>query len=174
MSMSPEATAQRLTVTQPSNFTSDEKKKPNGIRTHHRRPQKFFTTQRLPAFFAWTILLTTSFTYWICIFPEILVLLPHLLPIPIIHCVLFVLVCANFVLATFMDPVSIFPSFFIHLTTFDFPREFINNQEKLNQLIQVLILVLLKRVTMTMMMNSNLVLFAFERVDTSSSFFKRE
>ena len=106
--MAPEATAQRLTVTNPNSFTSDEKRKTNPIRTHHRRPQKFFTTQRLPAFFAWTILLTTSFTYWICILPEILVLLPHLLPIPIIHCVLFVLVCANFVLATFMDPVSIF------------------------------------------------------------------
>ena len=72
----------------------------------HRRRQKLCTTQRLPACFAWCLLLTPSFAYWICIFPEILLLLPKFLPISILHCILFILICANFVLATFMDPVN--------------------------------------------------------------------
>ena len=76
--------------------------------SHHRRPQKLCTTERLPALFAWLLLLSTSFTYWICIFPEIIILLPTFLPILILHCILFVLLCANFVLATFMDPVKKF------------------------------------------------------------------
>jgi len=73
-------------------------------RRHHRRQQKCCTTQRLPALFAWILLLVPSFAYWICIFPEILLLLPNLLPLPICHCILFVLLCTNFLLATFMDP----------------------------------------------------------------------
>ncbi|CAF2343791.1 unnamed protein product [Rotaria sp. Silwood2] len=91
-------------VTAPSSHLSDVEIKPKNTRFHHRRPQKLCTTQRLPAFFAWLLLLSTSFAYWICIFPEILILLPKLLPIPILHCILFLLVCANFLLATFMDP----------------------------------------------------------------------
>jgi len=105
--MSPEATSQRQMVTIPSSYVSDVEIKIKKNRSHHhRRQQKICTTQRLPALFAWLILLITSFSYWICILPEILILLPHLLPIPILHCVLFVLVCANFILATFMDPVN--------------------------------------------------------------------
>jgi hypothetical protein len=106
--MSPEATSQKQMVTKPSTYMSDMTMKTTKIQSHHRREQKFCTTQRLPAFFAWLLLLSTSFAYWICILPEILILLPNLLPIPIIHCVLFVLVCANFILATFMDPVNLF------------------------------------------------------------------
>jgi len=105
--MSPQA-SQRQMVTTPSLYLSNVETKTNPIQSHHRRPQKICTTQRLPALFAWLLLLTTSFAYWICIFPEILILLPKLLPIPILHCVLFVLVCANFILATFMDPVNYF------------------------------------------------------------------
>jgi len=105
--MSPQA-SQRQMVTTPSLYLSDVETKTKPIQSHHRRPQKICTTQRLPALFAWLLLLTTSFAYWICIFPEILILLPKLLPIPILHCVLFVLVCANFILATFMDPVNYF------------------------------------------------------------------
>ncbi|CAF3709582.1 unnamed protein product [Rotaria sordida] len=102
--MSPQ-TSQRQMVTAPSSHLSDvEIKSKNTQIHHHRRRQKICTTQRLPAFFAWLLLLSTSFAYWICIFPEILILLPKLLPIPILHCILFVLVCANFILATFMDP----------------------------------------------------------------------
>jgi hypothetical protein len=108
MLMSPEDTLQRQIVTIPSSYVSDGEIKTKKSQSHHRRPQKFFTTQRLPVFFAWLLLLTTSFAYWICILPEILVLLPNLLPIPILHCILFVLVCANFILATFMDPVNSF------------------------------------------------------------------
>ncbi|CAF0745783.1 unnamed protein product [Adineta steineri] len=92
-------------VTVPPSYLSDAETKTKKIQSHHhRRRQKFCTTQRLPALFAWLLLLTTSFAYWICIFPQILLLLPKLLPISILHCVLFVLVCANFILATFMDP----------------------------------------------------------------------
>ncbi|CAF4748858.1 unnamed protein product [Rotaria sp. Silwood1] len=101
--MSPQ-NSQRQMVTTPSSHLSDVEIKANNTQFHHRRRQKLCTTQRLPAFFAWLLLLATSFAYWICIFPEILILLPKLLPIPILHCILFVLVCANFLLATFMDP----------------------------------------------------------------------
>ncbi len=104
--MSPETTSQQQVVTIPSSYVSDVEIKTKQ-KLSHRRPQKFFTTQRLPAFFAWLILLTTSFAYWICILPEILILLPNLIPIQILHCILFVLVCSNFILATFMDPVNL-------------------------------------------------------------------
>ncbi|CAF0870226.1 unnamed protein product [Adineta ricciae] len=90
-------------VTAPSSYLSDVEMKPQKSQSHRRR-QKLCTTQRLPATFAWFLLLSTSFAYWICIFPEILILIPQLLPIPIVHCVLFVFVCVNFILATFMDP----------------------------------------------------------------------
>lgn len=177
MSMASEAAsaAQRLTVTDPTTYPSDEKRRTNSIRRRHRRPQKFFTTQRLPAFFAWLILLTTSSAYWICILPEILVLLPHLLPLPIIHCVLFVLVCANFYLATFMDPVIIeFFSFFNSIGIFVVAREFMPNQGEVNPLMPLLILVLQKIVMMTMMMILNLVLFAFEMVHVHHFSFHRD
>lgn len=72
----------------------------------HRRPQKLCTTERLPAVFAWALLLIPSFTYWIWIFPEIIDLLPKLFAIMILHCILFIVLCANFIIATFMDPVS--------------------------------------------------------------------
>jgi hypothetical protein len=85
---------------------SDMTMKTTKIQSHHRREQKFCTTQRLPAFFAWLLLLSTSFSYWICILPEIFDLLPKFVPILILHCILFVILCGNFVLATFMDPVS--------------------------------------------------------------------
>jgi hypothetical protein len=104
--MSPK-TSDRQIVTTPSTYVSDVEIKKTSV-LHHRRPQKLCTTQRLPAVFAWLLLLSTSFAYWICIFPEILILLPKLLPIQILHCILFVLVCANFILATFMDPVKYF------------------------------------------------------------------
>jgi hypothetical protein len=120
--MSPEATLQRQMVTIPSSssYVSDGEIKTKKIHSQHRHPQKFFTTQRLPAFFAWLLLLTTSFAYWICILPEIVVLLPNLLPIPILHCILFVLVCANFILATFMDPVNSFRLIGIIFSSFSF------------------------------------------------------
>ncbi|CAF1216676.1 unnamed protein product [Rotaria magnacalcarata] len=103
--MSPQNSQKQMVTTSSSSHLSDVELKPKNSRIqYHRRRQKLCTTQRLPAFFAWLILLATSFAYWICIFPEILILLPKLLPIPILHCVLFVLVCANFALATFMDP----------------------------------------------------------------------
>src|SRR5437868_3345990 len=66
--MSPEAKSQKEMVTTPSLYMSDVELK----RNYHRRQQKLCTTQRLPALFAWLLLLITSFTYWICIFPEIL------------------------------------------------------------------------------------------------------
>ena len=103
--MSPEATSQRQMVTIPSSYMSDQEVKTKKIQLHHRRPQKLCTTQRLPALFAWLLLLVTSFSYWICILPEIINLLPKFLPIIILHCILFVILCGNFVLATFMDPV---------------------------------------------------------------------
>ena len=106
VSMSPQV-SERQIMTTPSSYLSDVEAKNKSIPVrHHRRRQKLCTTQRLPALFAWTLLLVPSFAYWICIFPEIVVLLPKLLPIPILHCILFVLLCANFILATFMDPVS--------------------------------------------------------------------
>ena len=168
MSMASEAAAaaQRLTVTDPSAYPSDEKRRTTRIRTPHRRPQRFFTTQRLPAFFAWLILLTTSSAYWICILPEILVLLPHLLPIPIIHCVLFVLVCANFFLATFMDPVMIRSLFSCSSLNWVFVREFMLKQGEVNQSMLAIILVLLKILMMTRMMILKLVLFTSTRVNT--------
>jgi hypothetical protein len=106
--MSPEVTSERQMVTIPSSYVSDVEIKTKKNSSHHRRQQKICTTQRLPALFSWILLLSTSFAYWICILPEILILLPNLLPIPIFHCVLFVLVCANFMLATYMDPVNQF------------------------------------------------------------------
>jgi hypothetical protein len=72
----------------------------------HRRPQDLCTTERLPALFAWSLLLSTSFSYWICILPELIDLLPSLQAVFVLHCLLFVLLCGNFLLATFMDPVS--------------------------------------------------------------------
>jgi hypothetical protein len=102
--MSPESSKRQM-VTTPSTHLSDVETKTKKLPAHHRREQKLCTTQRLPAVFAWSLLLSTSFAYWICVFPDILILLPKLLPIPILHCVLFVLLCANFILATFMDPV---------------------------------------------------------------------
>lgn len=112
--MSPQV-YERQAVTTPLSYLSDpnSKSQTNGNhraskrrrRRHHRRQQKCLTTQRLPALFAWILLLVPSFAYWICIFPEILLLLPNLLPLPICHCILFVLLCTNFLLATFMDPV---------------------------------------------------------------------
>jgi len=101
--MSSEAASQREMVTIPS---TDVEIKTRKVPSHYHLQQKFCTTQCLPALFAWLLLLTTSFAYWICILPEILILLPNLLPIPILHCLIFVLVCANFILATFMDPVK--------------------------------------------------------------------
>lgn len=77
-------------------------------RLPHRRPQKLCTTERLPALIAWALLLITSFAYWICVLPEIINLLPKLLSIIILHCILFVFLCGNFLLATFMDPVRDF------------------------------------------------------------------
>jgi len=93
----------RQMMTKPSSSTSKRK---DQVKLHHRPPQKICSTQRLPAAFAWLLLLSTSFAYWICILPEIVLLLPKLLPIPILHCIVFILVCINFLLATFMDPVN--------------------------------------------------------------------
>jgi len=101
VSMSPRTTYGQV-VTTPSHMSDVEARKKS---KSHRRPQKLCTTERLPALFAWLILLSTSFTYWICIFPEIMNLLPSFLPVLILHCFLFVILCANFILATFMDPV---------------------------------------------------------------------
>ena len=100
--MSPQA-SRRQVVTTPS-YASDVEAKIK-LKSHHRRPQKFCTTERLPALFAWVLLLSTSFAYWICILPEIMNLLPSLLTLLILHCILFLLLCGNFILATFMDPV---------------------------------------------------------------------
>lgn len=100
--MSPQASRGQV-VTKPS-YTPDIEKATK-LKLHHRRPQKLCTTERLPALFAWLLLLITSFLYWICILPEMITLLPTFYPILILHCILFVLVCGNFVLATFMDPV---------------------------------------------------------------------
>ncbi|CAF4772096.1 unnamed protein product, partial [Rotaria sp. Silwood1] len=99
--MSPQASRQQM-VTK-SSYVSDVEAQTK-LKSHHRRDQKLCTTERLPALFTWALLLSTSFTYWLCILPEIINLLPSFLPILILHCILFVLVCANFVLATFMDP----------------------------------------------------------------------
>jgi hypothetical protein len=101
--MSPQ-TSRGQVVTRPA-YVSDVEATTK-LKAHHRRPQKFCTTERLPAFFAWLLLLSTSFSYWICILPEIFDLLPKFVPILILHCILFVILCGNFVLATFMDPVS--------------------------------------------------------------------
>jgi glucan phosphoethanolaminetransferase (alkaline phosphatase superfamily) len=100
--MSPQA-SRRQVVTTPS-YTSDVEATTK-LKAHHRRPQEFFSTERLPALIAWLLLLTTSFAYWICILPEINNLLPKFLPILVLHCILFVVLCGNFILATFMDPV---------------------------------------------------------------------
>lgn len=79
---------------------------PTPPRPPHRRPQKIFSSERLPSLFAWTLLLSTSSSYWICIYPELFELLPSLSPIFILHLFAFFLLCANFFLATFVDPVS--------------------------------------------------------------------
>ncbi|CAF2411964.1 unnamed protein product [Rotaria sp. Silwood2] len=96
--MSPQASCQKM-VTKSSDVEARTRPKP-----HHRRDQKLCTTERLPALFTSALLFITSFTYWLCILPEIINLLPSYLPILILHCILFVLVAANFLLATFMDP----------------------------------------------------------------------
>jgi hypothetical protein len=101
--MSPQ-TSRGQVVTTPS-YMSDVEARIKS-KSQHRRPQKICTTERLPALFAWLLLLTTSFAYWICILPEITNLLPSLLPLLIFHCILFVILCGNFILATFMDPVK--------------------------------------------------------------------
>ncbi|CAF1249596.1 unnamed protein product [Adineta steineri] len=101
VSMSPQA-SRRQVVTTPS-YASDVEAKTK-LKSHHRRSQKLCSTERLPAFFAWALLLSTSFTYWICVLPEIIILLPTFLPLLIAHCLLFVLLCGNFILATYMDP----------------------------------------------------------------------
>ncbi|CAF4146766.1 unnamed protein product [Rotaria sordida] len=101
ISMSPQAARQQM-VTK-SSYVSDIEARTR-LKSHHRRYQKLCTTERLPALFTWVLLLSTSFTYWLCILPEIKHLLPSYLPILILHCFLFVLVCGNFILATFMDP----------------------------------------------------------------------
>lgn len=93
-------------VTKPSHGSDVESA--NIRRLPHRRPQKICTTERLPALISWALLLITSFAYWICVFPEIINLLPKLLPIFILHCILFIFLCCNFLLATFMDPVRYF------------------------------------------------------------------
>jgi hypothetical protein len=100
--MSPQASRGKV-VTRPS-YASDVETTTK-LKTHHRRPQKLCSTERLPALFAWLLLLSTSFAYWICILPEIIKLLPKFLPFLIAHCILFVILCGNFILATFMDPV---------------------------------------------------------------------
>lgn len=130
------AVPERTLMTNPATYASDLQTKTKTARSrrrHHRHRQKLCTTQRLPAFFAWMLLLLPSFTYWIFIFPEILVFIPHLLPIPIAHCIFFVLLCANFILATFMDPVckSMNELRLIQLTLFlNFPRVSMNSQQK--------------------------------------------
>lgn len=100
--MSPQASRGQV-VTKPTHMSDVEKgtksKRP------HRRPQKLCTTERLPAVFAWSLLLITSFLYWIFILPEIITLLPTFFPILLLHCILFIILCGNFMLATFMDPV---------------------------------------------------------------------
>ncbi len=102
--MSPQASRGQV-VTKPL-YASDVEKG-NKLKVHHRRPQEICTTERLPAFIAWALLLITSFSYWICVLPEIINLLPKFLPILILHCILFVFLCGNFILATFMDPVRL-------------------------------------------------------------------
>lgn len=100
--MSPQS-SRRQVVTAPSHVSDVEaasRRKP-----HHRRSQKICSTERLPALFAWALLLSTSFAYWIGVLPELFVLLPSFLPVLGLHCLLFVLLCGNFVLATYMDPV---------------------------------------------------------------------
>lgn len=136
--MSPQV-YERQAVTTPLSYLSDgetkiavnSNRKHQRRRRHHRRQQKCCTTQRLPALFAWILLLVPSFAYWICIFPEILLLLPNLLPLPICHCILFVLLCTNFLLATFMDPVNLLIQHFqiSNIVKFSFVfREFMNNR----------------------------------------------
>lgn len=91
-------------VTKPT-FGSDVEAGGHQRQLSHRRPQDLCTTERLPAGFAWVLLLIPSFTYWIWIFPEIINILPKLFAIMILHCILFVVLCGNFLVATFMDPV---------------------------------------------------------------------
>ncbi|CAF0784414.1 unnamed protein product [Didymodactylos carnosus] len=62
------------------------------------------STKRLPAIFAWSLLLLTSFTYGIIVLPEITRILNMMIFIPISHCLLFTFLCSNFLLATFLDP----------------------------------------------------------------------
>ena len=104
VSMSPPTTRGQV-VTRPA-YASDVEAATTKSKIPHRRPQAICTTERLPALFAWALLLITSFSYWICILPAIIQLLPKFLPLLIFHVILFVILCGNFVLATFMDPVS--------------------------------------------------------------------
>ncbi|CAF1082322.1 unnamed protein product [Adineta ricciae] len=101
VSMSPHSSRQQV-VTTPSHVSDVDVK--TKLKSHHRRPQKICSTERLPALFAWLLLLSTSFTYWICILPEIIILLPSLYLLLLFHCFLFALLCGNFILATYMDP----------------------------------------------------------------------
>jgi hypothetical protein len=102
--MSPPTTRGQV-VTRPTYASDVEAPATTKSKIHHRRPQTTCTTERLPALFAWALLLITSFSYWICVLPEIILLLPKFLPLLIFHVILFVILCGNFVLATFMDPV---------------------------------------------------------------------
>ena len=104
VSMSPQA-LRRQVVTTPSHVSDVEAT--TRLKSHHRRPQKLCSTERLPALFAWTLLLSTSFAYWICVLPELITLLPSFLPVLISHVLLFILLCGNFILATYMDPVRV-------------------------------------------------------------------
>jgi hypothetical protein len=95
--------SRRQVVTTPSHASDIEAT--IKLKSHHRRSQKLCSTDRLPALFSWVLLLSTSFSYWICILPEIINLLPSFLTMHILHCLLFVVLCGNFIIATFMDPV---------------------------------------------------------------------
>lgn len=102
VSMSPRASNRQVGTK--SAYVSDVESRTK-LKSHHRREQKLCTSECLPALFTWFLLLGTSFAYFSCILPEIIILLPSIIPVLIFHCILFVLLCANFVLATFMDPV---------------------------------------------------------------------
>jgi hypothetical protein len=103
--MSPQASRRQVVTT--TSYASDVEVTTK-LKSSHRRPQSLCSTERLPALFAWSLLLCTSFAYWICVLPEIINLLPTFFPILILHCILFVILCGNFILATFMDPVREF------------------------------------------------------------------
>lgn len=102
VSMSPQTSRQKVAATSQNTSDVEAARKP---KSHHRRYQKLCTTERLPALFTWVLLFVTSFLYWICVLPEMMIILSTYQPILIFHCILFVLLSANFILATFMDPV---------------------------------------------------------------------